>query len=430
MEKIIFNARWSLKWGILFDVVSLILMCAVLIVVSVSLLIGNAPIAEYLKNDLLTESKSVAFLLSWVVAYVAAWTTLRSQSNHVRFDWISKVILVSAVSFLVVAMVIYFARIPFLSRAVFFMSLSLAIIGNVVIFEIRGRLFKSIYGVFLQDGAYVLPEHHGIQYRDLSGEEDYSKFSGVVVNLDAGELEEEVRKFTELQQSGANLIDRKDWFELVSGRILLSEVRLQDLERVKPPRLYIRSKRVLDGALVLVMAPFIVPLGLLIGLAIKIESSGPIFFRQMRIGLHGKEFIMYKFRSMSHSSEAESASFAGKGDVRVTRVGKIMRRYRLDELPQVLNVLKGQMSLIGPRPEQPEIVSRYLKSIPFYGFRHVVRPGISGWAQVVYHYAASDEETMRKLEYDFFYIKNMSLWLDFVVLLRTTVTMMLGKGAR
>jgi len=181
---------------------------------------------------------------------------------------------------------------------------------------------------------------------------------------------------------------------------------------------------------VLIMMPLVLPLALLIGLLIKLDSTGPIIFAQTRIGLHGNQFKMFKFRSMRHSTEQIGGRFAQDKDTRITRVGRLLRRYRLDELPQVVNVLRGQMSLIGPRPEQPEIVTGYLKSIPYYGFRHVVRPGISGWAQVSYGYAASDEETKTKLEYDFFYIKNMSLWIDTVVFLRTGLTVFTGRGAR
>ena len=138
---------------------------------------------------------------------------------------------------------------------------------------------------------------------------------------------------------------------------------------------------------------------------------------------------MYKFRSMVKSSIPEHR-FAEKMDKRVTRIGRLLRRLRLDELPQVWNVLRGDMSLIGPRPEQLEFTSRFDQLIPFYGFRHTIRPGITGWAQVMYGYAASDEQTRAKLEFDFFYIKHMSLWLDLVVLVKTFRTIILGSGSR
>ena len=193
---------------------------------------------------------------------------------------------------------------------------------------------------------------------------------------------------------------------------------------------YSQIKRVLDILFLLFVLPIIIPTSLIVFILLKLESfNESVFFIQERLGKDNKPFKIIKFRTM-YSDNNSKNNWTEKNDSRITVFGKILRRTRIDEIPQFFNILKNDMSLIGPRPEQPEIVSRYLKSIPFYGFRHVVRPGISGWAQVVYHYAASDEETMRKLEYDFFYIKNMSLWLDFVVLLRTTVTIMLGKGAR
>ncbi|MEK9942911.1 MAG: sugar transferase, partial [Gammaproteobacteria bacterium] len=136
------------------------------------------------------------------------------------------------------------------------------------------------------------------------------------------------------------------------------------------------------------------------------------------------------FRSMLRSAMPESATFAPDQDSRITPLGRWLRKYRLDELPQLLNVLSGQMSLFGPRPEQPQIVARYLQLIPYYGYRHIVRPGVSGWAQVTSGYAASDEETKIKLEYDFFYIKHMSLWLDLVIFLKTLLTVTTGRGAK
>ncbi len=391
---------------------------------------GNAPIDEYIKNDFLTEPTAVIFAFSWGLAYLISWFALLLQPNHISCDWASKIIVISVMSFLVVAMGLYIGRVPFLSRMVFAANLALSTVGLIIVFQLRGRLFKTLYGIDIEGESFSLPEHYGINYRNISLGDDVSECTGLIVNLDEDNFEGGASRLSQWRRSGVNVISHRDWFELVVGRVLLSEVSLQDLESVKPPRTYVRVKRILDSGAVFVLAPLFVPLALVIGLAIRLESKGPIFFTQRRVGLHGEEFILFKFRSMFHSVSGEGARFAGEHDARVTKVGRIIRRFRLDELPQVLNVIKGQMSLIGPRPEQPDIASRYLQSIPYYGFRHIVRPGISGWAQVSFRYAASDEETKRKLEYDFFYIKNMSFWLDLVVFLRTSVTILTGQGAR
>ncbi|GAB1419940.1 exopolysaccharide biosynthesis polyprenyl glycosylphosphotransferase [Anaerolineales bacterium] len=157
-----------------------------------------------------------------------------------------------------------------------------------------------------------------------------------------------------------------------------------------------------------------------IALFIKLDSRGPIFYSQVRVGLNGRHFQIRKFRSMVENAEKETgAKFADKNDTRVTRVGRIMRKTRLDELPQLWNILRGDMSLIGPRPERPEHVQRLQKSIPFYRTRHIVRPGVTGWAQVRYHYGQNDQDSLMKLQFDLYYIRHRSLVLDMVILLRT-----------
>jgi len=186
----------------------------------------------------------------------------------------------------------------------------------------------------------------------------------------------------------------------------------------------------MDIVLVLVLSPLFIVLTLAIAIAIKLDSRGPILFEQPRTGRHGTPFNVLKFRSMIATDRLDSIRFAEKNDKRITSVGRFLRRLRLDELPQMWNVLKGEMSLIGPRPEQLEFTDRFDQVIPFYGFRHTLRPGITGWAQVMYGYAASDDQTRAKLEFDFFYIKHISLWLDIVIFIKTFRTIIIGSGAR
>jgi lipopolysaccharide/colanic/teichoic acid biosynthesis glycosyltransferase len=155
-------------------------------------------------------------------------------------------------------------------------------------------------------------------------------------------------------------------------------------------------------------------------LIIYLDSRGAIFYAQERVGINGKLFTIYKLRSMRPNAEAETgAVFAQTDDNRVTRVGKFLRKTRLDEVPQLWNVLKGDMSMIGPRPERPEHVSRLQEKIPFYRTRHIIHPGLTGWAQVRYHYGANDDDSLIKLQYDLYYIRHQSLLLDFGILLRT-----------
>lgn len=187
-------------------------------------------------------------------------------------------------------------------------------------------------------------------------------------------------------------------------------------------------KRFVDIAVSSVGLLVTAPLILIVAIIIKLESKGTVFYSQVRTGRFGRSFRIYKLRTMASNSEANGAQWAVKNDSRITAVGKVLRKTRLDELPQFWNVLKGEMSLIGPRPERPEFVSELSKEIPFYQQRHLVKPGLSGWAQINYPYGASVEDAYNKLTYDFYYIKNASLALDLQIVLRTIGTVM--KGSR
>jgi exopolysaccharide biosynthesis polyprenyl glycosylphosphotransferase len=172
------------------------------------------------------------------------------------------------------------------------------------------------------------------------------------------------------------------------------------------------------------------PVMLLTAIAVRLESPGPALYRQERVGLYGASFQVVKFRSMCQDAEKDGAVWAAENDSRITRCGAFIRKVRIDELPQLWNVLKGEMSLVGPRPERPMFVEELVKLIPFYGMRHDVKPGVTGWAQVNYPYGSSVEDALHKLEYDLYYVKHMSLALDAVVIFRTVKTVLLQSGAR
>jgi lipopolysaccharide/colanic/teichoic acid biosynthesis glycosyltransferase len=158
------------------------------------------------------------------------------------------------------------------------------------------------------------------------------------------------------------------------------------------------------------------------------KSGASIFYTQERVGLGGNTFKIYKFRSMRPNAEQNGAQWASKGDNRTTRIGKFIRKYRIDELPQLINVFKGEMGFVGPRPERPEFVSGLVKVIPYYNQRHNVKPGITGWAQLKYPYGASQDDSLEKLKYDIYYIKHRSVLLDLFILIRTVEVILFGKG--
>jgi exopolysaccharide biosynthesis polyprenyl glycosylphosphotransferase len=173
------------------------------------------------------------------------------------------------------------------------------------------------------------------------------------------------------------------------------------------------------------------PIILITALLIRMESRGPVFYTQTRVGQYGEEFTIYKFRSMFTNAEKDGLpQWARKNDDRTTRVGRFIRRVRIDELPQLFNVFLGQMSFVGPRPERPYFVNELAGQIPYYHSRHSVKPGITGWAQVRFPYGASIEDAMEKLQYDLYYVKNHSLFLDLMIMLQTAQVVVLGKGAR
>jgi sugar transferase (PEP-CTERM system associated) len=256
----------------------------------------------------------------------------------------------------------------------------------------------------------------------------------VVVSLAEARGTLPMEKLLEMKLDGVSFAHLASVYEDYTGKIAVENLRPSWLifsEGFKKSRLVATSKRLLDLVLSLVGLVLAAPLMAIIAAAIKIISPGPALYHQRRVGQYGRVFTIHKFRSMRLDAEANSGPvWASKsGDPRTIPIGGILRRYRLDELPQLWNVLIGDMSMVGPRPERPEFVADLTKQIPYYGQRHAVRPGITGWAQVRYTYGASKEDALQKLQYDLFYIKHLSLSLDLFILLNTVKTVLLRKGA-
>lgn len=189
-------------------------------------------------------------------------------------------------------------------------------------------------------------------------------------------------------------------------------------------------KRVADVVAVGITAPLWLALGAIIWMAVRLDSAGAALYRQTRVGRGGKEFTLYKFRTMRHDAEVDGPQMAALDDPRFTRMGRLLRRFRLDEMPQLWNVLRGDLSLVGPRPERPYFVAQFERKIPFYSYRLLVRPGVTGWAQVNYGYADDVADTIEKLTYDLYYLKHMSFWLDLQIMGRSVWTVLSGFGAR
>ncbi len=223
--------------------------------------------------------------------------------------------------------------------------------------------------------------------------------------------------------------DVKSIMETLTGRVDIERLSENSFGSVLPSNIYLRMQRAIDVILAIILLPMFSIIILLAAALIKLESRGPAFFTQPRIGFRAKVFSIYKLRSMRIDTGTGTA-FTEENDTRITRVGKFIRKYRIDELPQIFNILKGEMSWIGPRPESVKLADWYAADIPFYIYRHAVRPGISGWAQVMQGNVAKVDAVTIKLQFDFYYIKHFSPWLDLLIVLKTIQTVLTGFGSR
>jgi sugar transferase (PEP-CTERM system associated) len=243
-----------------------------------------------------------------------------------------------------------------------------------------------------------------------------------------------VEELLELRLNGVKVEEATSWLEKISGRIEVEQLYASWMifaEGFRFSAFFRVVRRLLNFSLALVGLVLSLPLLPFIVLAVKLDSPGPVLYRQKRVGRRGKTFYCYKFRTMRQDAEADTgATWASDDDPRITRVGKLLRVTRLDEIPQLWCVLRGDMHFVGPRPERPEFVEWLSKEIPYYGVRHAVRPGITGWAQVQYKYGNTLEDAREKLQYDLFYIKNASVGLDLLILFQTVKIVLLGRGAK
>jgi exopolysaccharide biosynthesis polyprenyl glycosylphosphotransferase len=237
-----------------------------------------------------------------------------------------------------------------------------------------------------------------------------------------------------LRLGGVKIEEANSIFEKMTGKLETEGLYPSALiysEGFRVSTGFVIARRILSIAISLTGLLLCLPIIPILAIGVKLTSPGPIFFRQNRVGRKGKIFSVYKFRTMRADAEAKTgAVWAGRNDPRVTALGRYMRKTRLDEIPQLWNVLKGDMAFVGPRPERPEFVQWLEEQIPYYNMRHIIRPGLTGWAQVKYQYGASLEETKQKLQYDLYYIKHMSVALDLWIMFETIKTVILRRGAQ
>lgn len=254
---------------------------------------------------------------------------------------------------------------------------------------------------------------------------------GIIADLHSSQLDQNWTKFlAQCTLERIPVFHIKQVQEALTGRIQIEHLSENQFGSLLPSPFYMAFKRILDICIVILILPITLPIMLITAITIKLESSGNILFIQNRVGQGNKDFKIYKFRSMTMNAEQDGAKLAQANDLRITGIGHWIRKTRIDELPQLWNVLKGDMSLIGPRPEQRTFVEQFEKNIPFYIYRHVVKPGMTGWAQVMHGYASNEDETMVKIQYDFYYIKHFSFWLDILIFFKTIRVVITGFGAK
>jgi len=241
------------------------------------------------------------------------------------------------------------------------------------------------------------------------------------------------RELLNCRVSGIDILEGNSFYEMLTGKLVVEQINPSWLifsEGFKKPGILLTFKRCTDLALSFSMLIILLPLIILTSILIKIDSKGPVFFSQERVGQNRKKYMVHKFRSMITDAEKGGPAWAQKEDDRVTRVGRYIRKCRVDEIPQLWNVFIGEMSFVGPRPEREYFIKKLEAVIPYYSIRFTVKPGLTGWAQVNYNYGATVEDAVEKLNYELFYLKNMSILMDLTVIVRTVKTVLCGEGAQ
>lgn len=321
------------------------------------------------------------------------------------------------------------------SRSVSISSFILCIAWFYIAYFRAQRRKGVVIGIIPFGNAVKLTEIDRIEWRVLNAPDaNASDLSAIAADLRSDLPDEWERRLTDCALTGLPVYHSKHLLESLTGQVELEHLSENSFGSLMPVSAYMTMKHLIDWAAAAIVLVILSPVLLLLALTIRLDSPGPAVFRQCRIGYQGVPFTVYKFRSMTMKrttdDDARSHAMTQSNDQRVTRIGRFLRTSRIDELPQLLNVLKGEMSWIGPRPEA-EVLSRWYEAeIPFYRYRHIVRPGITGWAQVNQGHVAEVEDVRHKLHYDFYYIRHFSPWLDILIVARTIRTMLTGFGAR
>lgn len=323
-----------------------------------------------------------------------------------------------------------YSRVQFLSSYL----LTLALFASIHLkFVVRRSI---LLGVIPKGATHALPQVEHVIWLKLHGAgERIPPLHGVVADLNADHSDEWKTQIADFALQGTPVYHVKEAVEQLTGRVEIAHLSENTLGAVNPNDMYLKIKGVFDAIFAASVLIVLAPVMAVIAILVRLDSPGPALFRQERTGFRAQPFTVYKFRSMRVANGNEAASARAQAmtqdkDPRITKVGALLRRTRLDELPQLFNVVRGEMSLIGPRPEAIALTKWYEEEIPFYHYRHIIKPGLTGWAQVNQGHVADVNDVREKLNLDFYYVKNFSMWLDLLIVLRTVQIMTTGYGAR
>lgn len=337
-----------------------------------------------------------------------------------------------AAAYVIVFAAFFLLRLDY-SRLQFLSSLMLTSVFFYGVFFIMRRVQRVEIAIVPGGDTTRLRALKFVTWRTPTTPDELKVSRPLVADFKADITPEWERFIADATLAGQPVYDAKHVLESLSGKVQIDHISENTFGSLSPDQIYAPAKHYLDRASALIALALVGPLLPIIAIAIRLDSPGPALFRQERMGYRGKPFTVLKFRTMrvaAPDTEQLEDQMTRDGDQRITPLGRFLRRVRLDELPQIFNIIRGEMSWIGPRPEAMQLSKWYEGLIPFYRYRHVVRPGITGWAQVNQGHVTSLDDARVKLQYDFFYVKNFSLWLDLLVLLRTVRVVLTGSGAR
>ena len=361
-------------------------------------------------------------------AFVTGYIILRRLSAVPGLQIFAYVLPVLSVAYGAIAALLLLGRVDY-SRFHLFTSFAIAVAFLYLVFLVERRVKRPQLAVIAGGHVADLMECDRVDWIVLQTPDQIPHhYDGIVADLraDIGKAWEAF--LAKCALSGIPVYHSKQVQESLTGRVAIEHLSENTLGSLNPSSIYVQFKVLTDFVVAIVLLPFVFAICAVAGLCIKLDSKGPVIFRQERVGYRGKKLLVYKLRTMHIGSEG--THYTESEDPRITRVGAFLRKYRIDELPQIVNILKGEMSWIGPRPEARSLAEWYERELAFYSYRHIVRPGITGWAQVQQGNVARPEMVQFKLHYDFYYIKNFSPWLDTVITAMTIRTILTGFGAR